>query len=218
MNKRQILASLNNIANVLDNSGLYKEANTITNVMKKVAQELDYENDNDEKRPEGVPTYPYKFNPILSPLRGVNNPEDQRLVQKSHELLIKAKKMFGTEGSIPQAKLQFFDRETINTDSAPVHLRTPDKRVTDFGYNVNSKYKYNALLEYLYEFYQVCEANIQVQKHKDDIELATNQYSRTFTKEDSDRRIGRMNDFLNEISDFISEVQMIASENEDTRI
>jgi hypothetical protein len=216
MNKTKTLSSLYNIANVLDNSGLYKEANTITNVMKRVAQELDYDNDSDETRPEGV--QPYKYNARQSPLRGVNNPEDQRLVQKSHELLTKAKKMFGTEGSIPQAKLQFFDRETIGTDSAPVHLRTPDKRITDFGDNVNSKYKYNALLEYLYEFYQICEANIQVQKHKDDIELATNQYSRTFTKEDSDRRIGRMNDFLNEIQEFISEVKMIASENEDTRI
>ena len=39
MNKRQIIASLNNIANTLDNSGLYKEANTITNVMIKVADE-----------------------------------------------------------------------------------------------------------------------------------------------------------------------------------
>jgi len=218
MNKRTIIASLHKIANELDTTGLYKEANTITNVMKKIAQELDHDNDSDETRPEGVPTYPYKFNPRLSPLRGVNNPEDQRLVQKSHELLIKAKKMFGTEGSIPQAKLQFFDRETIGTDSAPVHLRTPDKRVTDFGYNVNSKYKYNVLLEYLYEFYQVCEANLQVQKQNDEIELATNQNSRFFTKEDSDRRIGRMNDFLNEIQEFISEVEMIASENEDTRI
>jgi hypothetical protein len=40
MNKRQILASLHNIANTLDNSGLYKEANTLTNVMKKVAQQV----------------------------------------------------------------------------------------------------------------------------------------------------------------------------------
>ncbi len=39
MNKRQIVASLNNIANTLDNSGLYKEANTITNVMKRLAEE-----------------------------------------------------------------------------------------------------------------------------------------------------------------------------------
>jgi len=38
MNKRQILASLNNIANSLDNSGFFKEANALSSVMKKVAQ------------------------------------------------------------------------------------------------------------------------------------------------------------------------------------
>ena len=38
MNKRQIIASLNNIANELDNSGLFKESNVITNVMMKLAQ------------------------------------------------------------------------------------------------------------------------------------------------------------------------------------
>ena len=38
MNKRQIIASLNNIANSLDNSGLYKEANNLSLVMKRVAQ------------------------------------------------------------------------------------------------------------------------------------------------------------------------------------
>ena len=37
MNKRQILASLNNIANTLDNSGFNKEADTIAEVMKKLA-------------------------------------------------------------------------------------------------------------------------------------------------------------------------------------
>jgi hypothetical protein len=41
MNKRQIIASLNNIANTLDNSGLYKEANTITKVMVKLAEDFD---------------------------------------------------------------------------------------------------------------------------------------------------------------------------------
>ncbi len=40
MNKRQIIASLNNIANELDNSGLYVESNSITSVMKKLAQEM----------------------------------------------------------------------------------------------------------------------------------------------------------------------------------
>jgi hypothetical protein len=39
MNKRQVISSLNNIAEELDNNGLYVEASTITNVMKKVAQE-----------------------------------------------------------------------------------------------------------------------------------------------------------------------------------
>ncbi len=38
MNKRQILASLNKIANTLDNSGLYRQATSITMVMKRLAQ------------------------------------------------------------------------------------------------------------------------------------------------------------------------------------
>ena len=40
MNKRQIISSLNNIANSLDNSGLYKEANALSSVMTKVAQQV----------------------------------------------------------------------------------------------------------------------------------------------------------------------------------
>jgi hypothetical protein len=39
MNKRQIIASLNNIANELDFNNLYKEANTITTVMIKLAED-----------------------------------------------------------------------------------------------------------------------------------------------------------------------------------
>jgi len=39
MNKRQIIASLNNIANKLDVTGLYKEATSLTNVMKRLAEE-----------------------------------------------------------------------------------------------------------------------------------------------------------------------------------
>ena len=37
MNNRQILASLNKIANELDNNGLHKEASSVTNVMKRIA-------------------------------------------------------------------------------------------------------------------------------------------------------------------------------------
>ena len=39
MNKRQIIASLNNIANEFDNIGLHKEASSLTSVMKRLAQE-----------------------------------------------------------------------------------------------------------------------------------------------------------------------------------
>jgi hypothetical protein len=38
MNRRQILASLNKIANELDNTGLHREATSLTNVMRKIAQ------------------------------------------------------------------------------------------------------------------------------------------------------------------------------------
>lgn len=41
MNKRQIIASLNNIANQLDFSGLHKEATSLTNVMKRIADDSD---------------------------------------------------------------------------------------------------------------------------------------------------------------------------------
>jgi len=47
MNKRQIIASLNKVANELDNTGLYKEANSVTNVMKRVAMD-----ENDEYNTE----------------------------------------------------------------------------------------------------------------------------------------------------------------------
>ena len=40
MNKRQIIASLNKVANELDNSGLFNEASELTNVMHKVAQQV----------------------------------------------------------------------------------------------------------------------------------------------------------------------------------
>ncbi len=39
MNKKQILASLNNIANELDNLSLFQEANTLTQIMTKIASD-----------------------------------------------------------------------------------------------------------------------------------------------------------------------------------
>ena len=40
MNKRQIVASLNKIANELDGSGLYNEAYSLTQIMKKIALDM----------------------------------------------------------------------------------------------------------------------------------------------------------------------------------
>ncbi len=49
MNKRTVLASLNKIANELDNNGLHNEADTVTKVMSRLAyddfDEKDYMND-----------------------------------------------------------------------------------------------------------------------------------------------------------------------------
>ena len=60
MNKRQIIASLNNIANTLDISGLYKEATSLTNVMKRLAQE--------ETTEQEAPKYDYTKDKDLYPL------------------------------------------------------------------------------------------------------------------------------------------------------
>lgn len=38
MNKRQVIASLNEVANELDNSGMFNEATELTNVMKRLSQ------------------------------------------------------------------------------------------------------------------------------------------------------------------------------------
>ena len=44
MNKKQIVASLNKIANELDNNSLYQEANILTSIMQKIAKK-DYDDD-----------------------------------------------------------------------------------------------------------------------------------------------------------------------------
>jgi hypothetical protein len=41
--RRQIIAKINNIANQLDVSGFYVEANALTNVMKKLAMDRDFD-------------------------------------------------------------------------------------------------------------------------------------------------------------------------------
>ena len=61
MNRTTIVASLNKIANELDNNGLYTEANTVTKVMSRLAyddfDERDYYNDKMEDNMEDY--FPY---------------------------------------------------------------------------------------------------------------------------------------------------------------
>jgi len=55
MNRRTIMASLNKVANQLDNNGLHNEADTVTKVMSKIAMdfdERDYHNDKMEYNTE----------------------------------------------------------------------------------------------------------------------------------------------------------------------
>ncbi len=61
MNKRITLASLNNIANELDNNGLYQESSVITKVMNKLAQapsdfesDIQIKNEKDENKGRNV--------------------------------------------------------------------------------------------------------------------------------------------------------------------
>ena len=50
MNKRTVIANLNKIANELDNSGMFQEANQITNVMKRLSQLTQ-----EETQPQAIP-------------------------------------------------------------------------------------------------------------------------------------------------------------------
>jgi hypothetical protein len=67
MNKRQIIASLNNIANTLDNSGLYKEANSITNIMKRLAafESVDFSDLQDKFKQEDTAPLPEQINKLI---------------------------------------------------------------------------------------------------------------------------------------------------------
>ena len=61
MNKRTVMASLNKIANELDNNGLHNEADTVTKVMSRIAyddfDERDYYNDKMEDNMEDYMPY-----------------------------------------------------------------------------------------------------------------------------------------------------------------
>ncbi len=92
MNKRQILASLNNIANTLDTSGLYKEANTITKVMVRIADEFNM-NDNSLDEPSSKPMMKpkSKVNSKLKPMSNYLEKVTKEFEQKVIEICSKTK-------------------------------------------------------------------------------------------------------------------------------
>ena len=66
MNKKTIIASLSDIANQLDNTGLYNEANSLTKVMSKIAmeKELDFPDEMpmfDEEKELRIPKKDFDF-------------------------------------------------------------------------------------------------------------------------------------------------------------
>ena len=67
MNKRQIIASLNNIANTLDNNGLYNEANTLTKLMTKLAafENTDFSDLEDRFKQEDAAPLPVQINKLM---------------------------------------------------------------------------------------------------------------------------------------------------------
>jgi len=67
MNKKQIVASLNKIANELDNSGLFSESSTVTKVMSRLAADYSFE---PKFRNEGM-----AISDLMHP-KGTSNPFD----------------------------------------------------------------------------------------------------------------------------------------------
>ncbi len=76
MNKRQVVASLNKIANELDNNGLYAEATSLTKIMQKLA--LD--------RFRGNENFDEMFGPMDDDNQGFNPEQFQKMVEALKEL------------------------------------------------------------------------------------------------------------------------------------
>ena len=68
MNKRQVISSLNKIAEELDNNGLHIEATNITNVMKKLAQQMP---DQNNETASAIP--PQTKNNLIAMLKNVQS-------------------------------------------------------------------------------------------------------------------------------------------------
>lgn len=86
MNKKTIVASLNKIANELDNNGLFTEANTVTNVMSKIAMDENDEynmdeyipyDERDEDEDEDEPSMYQEFHGGMDEIQDMMNPASE---------------------------------------------------------------------------------------------------------------------------------------------
>lgn len=210
MNKRTIIASLNEIANELDTTGLYKEASTLTNVMKKIAQELDYDNDEDERADfKGYKDYSARENIF----KGVNNPEDRKLIEKTYEVYLKALKVITLDPDNLNYK-RLKDLEKLFGESF-----SETASFYDFSDNINSEYKYDVLLRFLYQFLEITQSlvDLKLKRMRPDSGLYLDPgYSFDESHVDYAKKIYQ--EPIDKIIDLIKEVEMIASDNEETRI
>lgn len=76
MNKRQVIASLNKIANELDTNGLYAEATSLTKIMKKLALDRFRDNENFDEM----------FGPMDDDYDGFNPEQFQKMVEALRDL------------------------------------------------------------------------------------------------------------------------------------
>ena len=126
MNKRQIIASLNKIANEFDANSLFNEANTITKVMQKLAQApSDFEGDFNTNKGIGKNIVKALSQMIMNKLKG--NEEARQyfsggnlqsfvldILNKSIEDYQEAKKQMGEMLNEYQTALNDSDFKTFN--------------------------------------------------------------------------------------------------------
>lgn len=111
MNKRQIVASLNKIANELDNNKLYAEANTITQIMVKLAAEYDPNIDMGVDDPELVD----KFNRGISDTPSYIGNEQKLYNPKEFGLVVKTSDYRNNTISVgPILVSEFYKGSTFN--------------------------------------------------------------------------------------------------------
>ena len=141
MNKRQVIASLNKIANELDTNGLFAEATSLTKIMKKLALDRFRDNENfDEMFGPMDDDYdgfnPEQFGKMVEALRDLTMPygDEEDLVGK----LMDDYQVDPTEPSYKGLEQVFKDLDDIIDDSRSNIFREQkvplDGKMVDYDY------------------------------------------------------------------------------------